>query len=149
MSGIREFSGSSQQSHERRHNIGKFPEFYRQGAHGRIDLVSQIVPVQWFRSKDSAENTIPYSTTDYLELVDWSGRAIVEGKKGFIPEQLPPILQRLNMRQEQYLAYVRKPKYGFANALGALDKLKACAGHFEKAFLKGQTAAAALFSPGR
>ena len=100
-------------------------------------------------SQESTENTIPYSTTDYLELVDWSGRVIVEGKKGFIPEQLPPILQRLNMRPEQYLAYVRKPKYGFANALGALDKLKACAEHFEKAFLKGQTAAAALFSPGR
>jgi len=100
-------------------------------------------------SKEGTENAIPYSITDYLELVDWSGRAIVEGKKGFIPEQLPPILQRLNMRPEQYLAYVRKPKYGFANALGALDKLKACAEHFEKAFLKGQTAAAALFSPGR
>ena len=85
--------------------------------------------------KDSAENTIPYSTTDYLELVDWSGRAIVEGKKGFIPEQLPPILRRLNMRPEQYLAYVRKPKYRFASALGALDKLKACAEHFEKTFL--------------
>ena len=25
-------------------------------------------------------------------------------------------------------------KYGFANALGALEKLKACAEHFEKAF---------------
>ena len=100
-------------------------------------------------NNDNAENTIPYSTTDYLELVDWSGRAIVEGKKGCIPEQLPPILQRLNMRPEQYLAYVRKPKYGFANALGALDKIKACAEHFEKAFLKGQAAAAALFSPGR
>ena len=92
---------------------------------------------------------MPVQLILYLELVDWSGRAIVEGKKGFIPEQLPPILQRLNMRPEQYLAYVRKPKFGFANALGALDKLKACAEHFEKAFLKGQTAAAALFSPGR
>ena len=100
-------------------------------------------------SKDNAKNTIPYSTTDYLELVDWSGRAIVEGKKGFIPEQLPPILQRLHMQPEQYLAYVGKPKYGFANALGALNKLKACAEYFEKTFLKGQTAAAALFSPGR
>ena len=100
-------------------------------------------------SQDNIEKTIPYSTTDYLELVDWSGRAIVEGKKEFIPEQLPPILQRLNMRPEEYLAYVRKPKYGFANALGALEKIKACADHFEKAFLKGETAAAALFSPGR
>ncbi|MEX2498896.1 MAG: hypothetical protein WD397_08490 [Wenzhouxiangellaceae bacterium] len=41
------------------------------------------------------------------------------------------------------------PKYGFANALGALDKLKEYAEHFGKAFMKGQTAAAALFSPGR
>ena len=100
-------------------------------------------------AKIAPKTAIPYSTTDYLELVDWSGRAIVEGKKGFIPEQLPPILQRLKMQPEQYLAYVRKPKYGFANALGALVKLKACAEHFEKAFVKGQTAAAALFSPGK
>ena len=99
--------------------------------------------------KDIAENSISYSTTDYLKLVDWSGRAIVEGKKGFIQEHLPPILQRSNMRPGQYLAYVRKPKYGFANALGALNKLKACAEDFDKVFLKGQTAAAALFSPGR
>ena len=99
-------------------------------------------------SQDNAENTIPYSKTDYLEVVDWSRSATVEGKKGFMPEQLPPMPQRLNMRPEQYLAYVRKPKYRFVSARGALDKLEACAEHFEKAFLKGQTAAFALFSPG-
>ncbi|MGK7294744.1 MAG: transposase [Candidatus Wenzhouxiangella sp. M2_3B_020] len=99
--------------------------------------------------EESADGSIPHSTADYLELVDWSGRAIVDGKKGAIPEGLPPILERLSMRPEQYLAYVRKPKFGFANALGALDKLKAYANYFEKTFLKGQNAAAALFSPGR
>jgi len=55
----------------------------------------------------------------------------------------------LNMQPEQYLNYIRKPKFGFANALGALDKLKEYAEHFGKAFTKAQTAAAALFSPGR
>src|SRR6056297_4192293 len=117
----------------------------------KADLNDEIVRLLEFRddSSDSAANAIPYSTTDYLELVDWSGRAIVEGKKGSIPDHLPPILQRLNMKPEQYLAYVRKPKFGFVHALGALDKLKAYAEHFEKAFMKGQTAAAALFSPGR
>jgi len=40
---------------------------------------------------------------------------------------------------------MRKPKSGFAHAL---DKLKDYAVHFEKAFVKGQTAAAALFSSG-
>jgi len=100
-------------------------------------------------SNQNLDKAILSSTTDYLELVDWSGRAIVEGKKGAIPEHLPPILKRLNMRPEQYLAYIRKPRSGFAHALGALDKLKEYAEYFEKAFIKGQTAAAALFSPGR
>jgi len=115
------------------------------------DLADEIVRLLGFRddSSGNSEDAIPSSTADYLELVDWSGGAIIEGKKGSIPEHLPPILKRLNMPPEQYLAYVKKPRFGFANALGALDKLKAYAEHFEKAFLKGQTAAAALFSPGR
>lgn len=100
-------------------------------------------------SDRTSENAIPHSTVDYLELVDWSGRTIIDGKKGAIPKHIPPILQRLQMRPEQYLAYIRKPSSRFANALGAIQKLKEYAEHFEKAFLKGQTAAAALFSPGQ
>jgi len=113
-------------------------------------LEKAIVKLLGFRSDgdQTVDAGIPYSTSDYLELVDWSGRAIVEGKKRSIPEHFPPILQRLSLKPEQYLAYVRKPRSGFPNALGALDKLKEYARHFEKAFLKGQTAAAALFSPG-
>jgi len=109
--------------------------------------------IQLLRFTDDAEcsagPTIPSSTEDYLELVDWSGRAIIQGKSGSIPGQLPPILQRLDMSPDKYLAFVRKSKSGFANALGALDKLKEFARHFDKRFLRGQTAAAALFSPGR
>jgi len=122
-----------------------------EAARAKPSLEATIVKLLGFSddSKKAAENAIPYSTTDYLELVDWSGRAIIEGKKGCIPEHMPPILQRLKLDPAQYLAYVRKPRFGFANALGALEKLKAYAEHFERAFLKGQTAAAALFSPGR
>ena len=92
--------------------------------------------------------SIAHTTADYLELVDWSGRAISHGKKGAIPENLPPILQRLQMRPEQYLAYIRERQRTFPNVLGAVDRIKRCAAHFGKTFLKGQTAAAALFSPG-
>jgi len=120
-------------------------------ARDKTSLDATIVKLLGFSddSGEAAANEMPYSTTDYLELVDWSGRAIIEGKKGSIPDHLPPILQRLKLDPEQYLVYVKKPKFGFANALGAVDKLKAYAEHFGKAFLKGQTAAAALFSPGR
>ena len=118
---------------------------------GTASLDETIVGLLGFAEDgdESPGGSIPHSTADYLELVDWSGRAIVAGKKGAIPDGLPPILERLSMRPEQYLAYIRKPKFGFANALGALEKLKAYAGYFEKTFLKGQNAAAALFSPGR
>ena len=40
---------------------------------------------------------ILFNLTDYLELVDWSGRIIREDKKGVVPATLPAILQRLVM----------------------------------------------------
>lgn len=84
-----------------------------------------------------------------LELVDGTGRFTTQGKAGSIPGRLPPILQRLDMDPEKHLASVRKSQSGFTNALGELDKLKEFARHFDKRFLRGQTSAAALFSPGR
>jgi hypothetical protein len=115
------------------------------------NLEKAIVKLLGFRGDGGRtdEAGIPYSTAEYLQIVDWSGRAIVEGKKGSIPEHLPPILKRLSMSPELYLAYIRKPGSGFANAPGALDKLKEYAEYFGKGFLKGQTAATALFSPGQ
>jgi hypothetical protein len=53
------------------------------------------------------------------------------------------------MSPDNYLAFVQKPKPGFANGLGALYKLKEFARYFDKAFLRGQTAAAELYPPGR
>jgi REP element-mobilizing transposase RayT len=39
---------------------------------------------------------------DYLELVDWTGRAIRKDKVSYIDNQLPPILNRLNVQAEQW-----------------------------------------------
>jgi hypothetical protein len=46
---------------------------------------------------------IPVAFRDYLELVDWTGRAIREDKRGHIDNNLPPILQRLNISPSQWL----------------------------------------------
>ena len=40
---------------------------------------------------------LPYSLEDYLELTDWTGRASLENKKGFIPEKTPLILETLGI----------------------------------------------------
>ena len=46
---------------------------------------------------------IPMRLMDYLELVDWTGRQIREGKTGYIESNTPPILQRLNFEQQNWL----------------------------------------------
>ena len=49
------------------------------------------------------ENGIPFRFTDYLELIDWSGRAIVTNKRGSIPQGLPPVLTRLGIKLDNWL----------------------------------------------
>ncbi|MCM8856208.1 MAG: hypothetical protein LC539_10760 [Candidatus Thiodiazotropha sp.] len=46
---------------------------------------------------DEMPKGLPFRLTDYLQLVDWSGRAILDDKLGFIPDNLPPILERLQI----------------------------------------------------
>ncbi|MBA3707709.1 MAG: transposase, partial [Planctomycetes bacterium] len=46
----------------------------------------------------------PISTDDYLELVDQTGRIVRSGKRGTIPSHLAPILERLDVDLELWLA---------------------------------------------
>jgi hypothetical protein len=46
---------------------------------------------------------IMFALQDYLGLVDYTGRAIHPGKRGAIPDHLPPILQRLGLNATDWL----------------------------------------------
>ena len=49
---------------------------------------------------------IPMAYSAYLELVDWTGRVVRRNKRGAISDDLPPILERLNISQTQWLTNV-------------------------------------------
>ncbi|MDT8321222.1 MAG: transposase [Xanthomonadales bacterium] len=101
------------------------------------------------QAADDPERSIPYDSREYLELVDWSGRAIIEGKRSSIPDNLPPILDRLKIDPDNYIRFInRTQKHRFHNVIGAVDTMRELASEFGRRFLKGQNAAAALFSPG-
>lgn len=53
---------------------------------------------------DQLQHGILFNLHDYLQLVDYTGRALRLGKVGVISDQLPPILQRLNLSQQGWLA---------------------------------------------
>ena len=46
---------------------------------------------------------LPIKLTDYLELVDWTGRIVRDDKRGFIDNTTPPIVQRLRLEPDNWL----------------------------------------------
>ena len=70
---------------------------------------------------------IPFRLSDYLELVDWSGRCLREGKRGVIEDKLPPILERLQIDPRHWLYLNRNFESRFKSLVGcALAVRQAC-----------------------
>ena len=90
---------------------------------------------------------LPFGLTDYLELVDWSGRAVREDENGVIPEELPPILQRLGVDPEAYLQSLKRSDYPFQRLAGRVEAIHKAALHYGQHFFKGIGAARRLFGP--
>ena len=61
---------------------------------------------------------LPFNLTDYLQLVDWSGRILREDKKGHIPDHLPDILQRLNIAPKHFIYLSQHFESPFKNLVG-------------------------------
>ena len=71
------------------------------------------------------QDNIPYSLSDYLALVDYTGRAVLDDKRGFIPEELEPILQRLNLDPDCWLKEMQSFSSKGITAIGTVNQLKA------------------------
>ena len=81
---------------------------------------------------------IPYLYREYLELVDWSGRAIRANKRGAIGSRLPPILVRLGIDEEEWhKAMQPKGAHQFSRAMGKCDAMRAHAKRLSIKWIKG------------
>jgi REP element-mobilizing transposase RayT len=67
---------------------------------------------------------IPFTRQDYFELVDWTGRALREDKRGAIDSKLPPILQRLGIQSENWIDSVSHFQKYFFDAAGTTSSLE-------------------------
>ena len=72
--------------------------------------------------KDKADG-IPFSLQDYIELVDVTGRAIREDKRGHIDNNFPPILKRLNIDTGTwlYIATTFEESFGPSRRVSSFD----------------------------
>jgi hypothetical protein len=69
----------------------------------RFDL--PLKPLAQFEGSVASREQIGilFSLEDYLQLVDTTGRTIRIDKRGAIPINLPPILERLSINRQQWL----------------------------------------------
>ena len=90
-----------------------------------------------FSNNSGEQHKIPFPMKDYLELVDWGGRAIQSAKKGYIPADTPQLLFRLGMVPGNLLEYLQTKPGAFNYALGPVSRLRLMAHSLGLSFMRG------------
>jgi hypothetical protein len=100
----------------------------------RIDQPNEN-PLRPFSGMADDAQGIPFTFQGYLELVDWAGRVVRSGKRGAIPDDLPPILTRLGMNPSELAKFLIN-KQDFPRVIGPIEHMRRMAqslgGHFFK-----------------
>ncbi len=95
-----------------------------------------------FHNKNNnKDKSIPFEQNEYIALVDWSGRAILESKRGSIPANTPLILTRLGIDEKDWLNHIRYFERQFPTAAGSIDKLRYLAKQTSRKWIKGMGSA--------
>ena len=61
---------------------------------------------------------VPFRLTDYLALIDLTGRAIREDKRGYIERHQPEILMRLGIETNNWLTMTKEFEKSFKDLVG-------------------------------
>lgn len=88
-------------------------------------------------ARASNRGFLPLSLDDYLALLDWTGRQLRADKRGAIPAELLPILQRLAINAETWLDTVSQFGRWFHRAVGRLSSMAARAGRSGRFWFQG------------
>ena len=103
-------------------------------------------PLLAFDETGLVEAAIPCAATDYLEYVDFLGRAVHPNKLGVMDENLPPLMQRLGLDDKHIEAFAQGGWLNkFGGAVGQVVHLKDFQASSPLQFVKGQNMARRLF----
>ncbi len=88
----------------------------------------------------SDKGFLPMRVSDYLSLLDWTGKQRRDGKRGAIPSDLAPILERLGIEGTMWcdLVWDYAKYFGKSRAAGRPEKLKQESAHRGSAWIRGQ-----------
>ena len=104
----------------------------------------QLLP---FRQSELDDNTdaLPFNLDDYLNLVDVTGRVIIEGKRGFIDGATPKLIQSFSINAAQWMDTVTQLQHRLELAIGTPEHLQNLANRWGKRWLQGIGVAKRLY----
>ena len=80
--------------------------------------------------RETMPKGIPMRLTDYLDLLDWTGRQVREDKRGHIDDKHPPILERLDIGSDDWLHITQHFEDEFSNYVGMAETLRSKVSRF-------------------
>jgi REP element-mobilizing transposase RayT len=92
-----------------------------------------------------AHTVLGMGFADYLELLEWTGRCIAEGKRGVLPESARPVLERMELDVENWVGTVEKYGSLYHRVAGKLENLKRKAQEMGQQWLFGQRKSRGVF----
>jgi len=93
----------------------------------------------------SDKGLLPMSLEEYLKLLDWCGRQIRGDKRGTIPADLAPIVERLGIAPEELLETVREFPRRFRRLAGTVKQFTKRAAAAGRRWFQGVRTAARVF----
>jgi len=88
---------------------------------------------------------LPFHLADYLELVNWTGRAVREDKRGAIPDDLPPILERIGVSPQAWLQLATEFETHFCRWFGQPEHVEQACERAGQSWARGIRACRRLF----
>jgi hypothetical protein len=93
----------------------------------------------------SDQGFLPIETRKYVMLLDWTGRELRRDKRGAIPDDLAPILDRLGVDRSNWVNTVRDFGRMFKQAAGRASSLVSAAPGCSRRWFQGKAAAQVAF----
>ena len=95
--------------------------------------------------RTNAGQPLPYYLFHYLELVDWIGRTVRDGKRGSIPASLEPNLNRLGFDEHTWFEGIRLFGRFMFQAMGSANRMRDAAKAHNRAWNRGTSACQVVF----
>ena len=97
------------------------------------------------RPINKSESQLYMMLSDYLTLVDETGRSIHDAKHGYVLEKAKPILARLNINTAGYMQVIDRLSDKFSRGVGSSEQLTNLSEMLRLRWIKGQVLAKHVF----